>query len=258
VARSFTVTPGTVKPGRALTLAFRIDGRVRAANVRVDLLPADASRAAATLHLGHRRTNHRIRVRWRPRLAAGAYTARLSASAVRSRRRASITTSDTVRVGAPVVAPAPAPTLPVTPVNGGVFPVGGAWSFGGPGDRFGAPRAGHSHQGQDILAAEGTPVVAPLAGTITWRAYQAAGAGYYLVLHGVDGRDYVMMHFQDGSMVVAKGDTVAAGQRVASVGHTGDAEGPHVHFEIWPDGWYADGSQPIDPLPFLMALGGSH
>src|SRR3954469_15277732 len=51
VARSFTVTPGTVKPGRALTLAFRIDGRVRAANVRVDVLPADASRSAATLHL---------------------------------------------------------------------------------------------------------------------------------------------------------------------------------------------------------------
>jgi murein DD-endopeptidase MepM/ murein hydrolase activator NlpD len=258
VARSFTVSPGTVKPGRALTIAFRIDGRVQAARVRVDLLPADATRAAATLRLGHRRTNHRVRVRWRPKLAPGAYTARLSATAVRSRHRARITTSDSVRVGAPVIAPAPPPAGPAVPVGGGVFPVQGTWTFGGPEDRFGAPRAGHSHQGQDILAPEGTPVVAPLAGTITWRAYQAAGAGYYVVLHGADGRDYVFMHFQDGSLVVDKGDTVAAGQRLANVGQTGDAEGPHLHFEIWPGGWYADGSQPIDPLPFLLTLAGSH
>jgi murein DD-endopeptidase MepM/ murein hydrolase activator NlpD len=252
VARSFAVTPGTILPGRQLTVAFRIDGRVRAAQVRVDLVPAEAGRAAATLRLGRRATNRRVRVRWRPKLAPGGYTALLRATAVRSRRRARVTTSAAVRVGAPVVAPTPPPVAP-TPLAGGIFPVQGSWSFGGPDARFGAARSGHTHQGQDVIAAEGTPLVAPIAGTITWRAYQAAGAGYYVVLHGTDGRDYVFMHFADGSLVVDKGDVVAAGQRLGSVGATGDADGPHLHFEIWPNGWYAAGSAPIDPLPDLMA-----
>ena len=87
-----------------------------------------------------------------------------------------------------------------------------------------------------------------------WRAYQAAGAGYYVVIRGDDGRDCAFMHFQAGSTLVAKGQRVAAGQRLASVGNTGDSEGAHLHFEIWPDGWYASAdSHPIDPLPDLLA-----
>jgi murein DD-endopeptidase MepM/ murein hydrolase activator NlpD len=248
VARTFRVTPATLLPGKALTVIFRIDGRVRAAQVRIDLVPADSGHAVATLRLGRRSTGKRISVRWRPNLSPGAYTAQLRATAVRARRRAQVTTSGAVRVGQPVVAPVP---VPVTPSPLGVFPVQGPWSFGGPDARFGAIRAGHVHQGQDVLAAKGTPVVAPMAGTITWTAYQASGAGYYVVEHGADGRDYVFMHFAAGSTAVAKGDVVAAGQRLGSVGMTGDASGPHLHFEIWPDGWYAEGSKPIDPLPDL-------
>jgi murein DD-endopeptidase MepM/ murein hydrolase activator NlpD len=138
-----------------------------------------------------------------------------------------------------------------------VFPVQGAYTFGGPDAVFGAGRSGHSHQGQDMIAAEGTPVVTPVAGTIFWRAYQAGGAGHYVVVRGDDGRDYALMHFQDGSVLVQKGQRVAAGQRLASVGSTGASSGPHLHFEIWPDGWYANAdSHPIDPLPDLLAWAG--
>ena len=63
------------------------------------------------------------------------------------------------------------------------------------------------HRGQDILAAQGTPVVTPRAGTVTWRAYQADGAGNYVVIRADDGRDFVFMHLLDGSITVAKGDT---------------------------------------------------
>jgi murein DD-endopeptidase MepM/ murein hydrolase activator NlpD len=252
VARSFRVSPGTVRPGRPLSLTFRVDGHVRVAQMRVDLVPADARRAAATLRLGTRHTGRRITVRWQPELASGAYVAQLRATAVRAGRRGVVTRSDSVRVGKPVLAPPTTPT-PVTVASAGVFPVRGPYDFGGPDARFGAVRAGHVHQGQDVLAAQGTPVVAPLAGTIIWTAYQASGAGYYVVEHGADGRDYVFMHFAAGSVLVAQGDVVKAGQQIGAVGMTGDASGPHLHFEIWPDGWYADGSQPIDPLPDLQA-----
>ncbi len=134
----------------------------------------------------------------------------------------------------------------------------GPYSFGGEDARFGAGRDGHIHQGQDIIAAEGTPLVAPVAGTVTWVAFQAGGAGHYVVLRGVDGRDYVFMHLATGSITVAKGAALAAGQQFAQVGSTGASSGPHLHFEIWPDGWYsADESQPIDPLPQLQAWAGT-
>jgi murein DD-endopeptidase MepM/ murein hydrolase activator NlpD len=123
----------------------------------------------------------------------------------------------------------------------------------GAGLRFGAARTGHAHQGQDVLAAEGTPLVSPVAGTVSVRAYQAKGAGHYLVIHETSGRDLVFMHLREGSVVVTKGQAVAAGQRIAEVGSTGVSEGPHLHFEIWPGGWWVDGSRPIDPLPQLLA-----
>jgi murein DD-endopeptidase MepM/ murein hydrolase activator NlpD len=153
---------------------------------------------------------------------------------------------------APVPAPVPAPTAPIT---SGVFPVAGPHSFGGPDARFGAGRTGHSHEGQDVLAAAGTPVVAPTAGTVIAVGYQKGGAGYYVTLHSVDGRDFFMCHFQPGSTVVALNQTVAAGAPIARVGSTGDASGPHLHFEIWIGGWAR--GEPIDPLPQLRAWDGA-
>ncbi len=97
------------------------------------------------------------------------------------------------------------PTPAQTVADGAVFPVAGAHNFGGPENRFGAPRDGYLHQGQDVLTAEGTPVVAPLAGTILTTSYQAAGAGYYAVEHTGVGFDFMFAHCQAGSLAVAAG-----------------------------------------------------
>jgi murein DD-endopeptidase MepM/ murein hydrolase activator NlpD len=245
-ARRFSVAPQTVVPGAALTLRWRVDGRARRATLRV-YLRDDAGHTVARLGLGRRRTHRSGRFAWKPKLSPGTYVARLRATAVQARHTARVSSSSTVTVAAAPV------TAPVAPSSSGVFPVRGPFSFGGPDSRFGAPRSGHVHQGQDIAAAEGLPVVSPVAGSVYWVAYQAGGAGYYVVVRGADGRDYVFMHLEEGSTIVQKGQPVRAGQQLGRVGSTGESSGPHLHFEIWPDGWYAAGSEPIDPLPQLQA-----
>ncbi|MBJ7353537.1 MAG: M23 family metallopeptidase [Thermoleophilaceae bacterium] len=132
------------------------------------------------------------------------------------------------------------------------FPLTGNFSFGSTGARFGAGRPGHIHQGQDIVADAGTPIVAPYSGTISYVAYQDA-AGYYVVEHADDGRDYVFMHLIKGSAVVKVGDRVATGGAIGKVGTTGVASGPHLHFEIWVGGPWQFGGHPVDPLPLLKS-----
>jgi murein DD-endopeptidase MepM/ murein hydrolase activator NlpD len=249
----FTVTP-TVQPGGApAQIAYRIDGSADKVRVRIDLVNG-AGAVAKRLHLGYKRTNRTYERAWSPAasdLPAGGYTARLHAVDPDGKRL--------VRsAGASGVSSLEVKTRPVV-IGSGVFPVRGAYDFGGEAARFGDDRGSHVHQGQDIMAAEGTPVVTPRAGVIFFKRYQADGAGHYLVVRGDDGRDYVFMHLVGDSILVVKGDRVAAGQEIAAVGSTGRSSGPHLHFEIWPDGWFAEGSAPIDPRPELdaWAAGGS-
>jgi murein DD-endopeptidase MepM/ murein hydrolase activator NlpD len=57
---------------------------------------------------------------------------------------------------------------------------------------------------------------------------------------------------------VTKGAAVAAGQRLGAVGSTGGSSGPHLHFELWVNGWWASqASAPIDPLPELQSWAGT-
>jgi Peptidase family M23 len=155
----------------------------------------------------------------------------------------------------PLQAPTPTPTpTPAPDERGHRFPVAGGFDLGGSGSRFGAPRAGHTHQGHDIAAAEGTPVVAPWAGRVEFVRFQQSGAGWYVVLDG-DGedRDYVFMHLRTGSIRVSAGQHVSTGARLADAGNTGASTGPHLHFEVWEGGWYENGGRPVDPLPLLRA-----
>jgi len=132
-----------------------------------------------------------------------------------------------------------------------LFPIQGPHTLVQGGGRFGAPRGGYSHQGQDVAAACGTPLIASRGGTVKFAGFQSR-AGNYLVLDAdKTGRDLVYMHLRDAALV-AKGDHVATGQPLGFVGDTGDAEGCHLHFELWSaPGWYTGGA-PIDPLPSLQ------
>jgi murein DD-endopeptidase MepM/ murein hydrolase activator NlpD len=146
------------------------------------------------------------------------------------------------------------PPLPAEVLTTGdhVFPVAGKHDFGGSGADFGSGRAGHSHQGHDVFAACGTPLIAARGGRVQARTYHAAG-GHYVVIDG-DGTDtdYVYMHLAEPSPF-ARGDVVATGQRIGSVGDSGNARGCHLHFELWAGPGYYEGGSPFDPLPALKA-----
>jgi len=134
---------------------------------------------------------------------------------------------------------------------GYAFPVLGPHEFGMGAGRFGAPRSGHTHQGQDVMAACGTPLVAARGGTVQYAGYEG-NAGNYIV---IDGRgttnDFMYAHLAEPSPLHT-GETVRTGQPIGIVGETGDAVGCHLHFEIWgAPGWYEGGS-PFDPLPYLQ------
>ena len=130
-----------------------------------------------------------------------------------------------------------------------VFPIAGPHTYG---QGFGVQRSGHTHEGQDIMADCGLPLVATQAGTVKFVGTQAL-AGNYVVITAADGSaDYVYMHLRDVALV-KKGDAVVTGQPIGFVGRTGDATACHLHFELWPaPGWYTGGAA-VDPLPSLKA-----
>jgi hypothetical protein len=275
VASRLTVSPREVAAGQPLpAIRFRVRqhgiARVRA---RVVVVRLPGSRPVARIKVGWVKPGRRVTVRWPAgvQLRAGRYVVRLHAKDGRGHELArSARTPGRARLvvhRTPVaVAPAPTPAAPAavvpypapapSPGGPGVFPVAGPFDFGGADGRFGAGRPGHVHEGQDILAAGGLPVVAPYAGLISSTSYQAVGAGEYVVLDAVDGRDYFFAHCVRGSTVVAKGAPVAAGQPLCQVGDTGTASATHLHFEIWNVGWRVPGGYPIDPLPELRSWAG--
>ena len=130
------------------------------------------------------------------------------------------------------------------------FPILGPHDYGGAAGRFGAARSGHTHEGQDVMAKCGTPLVAARGGTVQYSGYEGA-AGNYIVIDGKGtGFDFAYMHLLEPSPL-PEGTTVRTGEPIGVVGQTGDATACHLHFEIWTaPGWYEGGS-PIDPLPYL-------
>jgi murein DD-endopeptidase MepM/ murein hydrolase activator NlpD len=128
----------------------------------------------------------------------------------------------------------------------GVFPIAGRHTYG---DGIGA---GRGHQGQDVFAKCGTPLVAIYDAKVQHKAVHSA-AGNYVVLQTTDGSSFAYMHLQSPSPL-RKGDVVGAGDPVGKVGDTGRASGCHLHFEQWTaPGWY-EGGRAIDPLPLLESL----
>ena len=124
-------------------------------------------------------------------------------------------------------------------------------------DDFGAPRPGHIHAGVDVQAGTGTPIVAPFPGRVvqSWDP----GGGNDVFVYGAKGYAF-------NAHLSAYGATgnVSTGTVIGYVGSTGDATGPHDHFEwhpnvipqhpyVGPYGYSVVGTA-IDPFPYLNSV----
>ena len=114
----------------------------------------------------------------------------------------------------------PAPRAPVALS----FPVAAAL-----GDRFG-PRGDRFHSGIDLLAAAGTPVRAAGPGTVTFAGWSAGGYGNLVVIAHANGVSSWYAHLS--RIDVPAGAAVTTATRVGLIGATGNATGPHLHFEV--------------------------
>jgi murein DD-endopeptidase MepM/ murein hydrolase activator NlpD len=239
IAALSLVTKSLIDDGRPLKLRYRIQARSRSVRVSVEVRTVGGA-FVRTIDLGRQRARVALTgelTRGQLGISApGDYKLRLGAVDRQGHRAARA---------------ARVPSWLTFSFSDHRFPLAGPFSWGGADARFGAGRPGHIHQGQDLAAAAGTPVVAPFGGTVSWVQYQAGGAGWYVVLHALDGRDYVFMHLQAGSIEVKAGDTVTTGKLLGKVGTTGDSTGPHLHFEVWTGGPWQFGGKPVDPRPLL-------
>ncbi len=99
------------------------------------------------------------------------------------------------------------------------------------------------HEGIDVGAPWGTPILAPADGTITYAGVKPGFGKYVEIDHGY-GIETIFAHAS--KVLVKKGQIVSRGTNVAKVGNTGYSTGPHLHYEVRVNGI------PVDPLPYIL------
>ena len=107
---------------------------------------------------------------------------------------------------------------------------------------FGAPRGRSTHQGVDFRAPRGTKVVATADGVVSF-AGRSGDYGRMVVLEHGNGWETRYAHLH--RIKVERGDRVRRGHALGTVGHSGNADGDHLHYEVRRRG------VPVDPRPTL-------
>ncbi|MFL5679913.1 MAG: peptidoglycan DD-metalloendopeptidase family protein [Chloroflexota bacterium] len=159
----------------------------------------------------------------------------------------------------PTPTPRPTPRPPVTthpdttdaggPVHQPATYGGGAmlWPVVG-GNNFVSQYFHGSHYAIDIAADYGSKVVAAAAGTVTFAGWKNNGGGYQVwISHG---SNLYTTYNHMSSITVGRGETVARGQQVGRIGQSGNATGPHLHFEVW-RGPIWDGGTRVNPMIYF-------
>jgi murein DD-endopeptidase MepM/ murein hydrolase activator NlpD len=101
------------------------------------------------------------------------------------------------------------------------------------------------HEGLDVGAPFGTPIVAPADGIVTFSGLKAGFGLFIQIDHGY-GIETLYAHSQ--KLIVKKGDRVSRGDLIAKVGSTGYSTGPHLHYEVRVNGIA------VDPLYYVLGI----
>ena len=132
---------------------------------------------------------------------------------------------------------------PPTRYTGGRF----VWPVSGGGNYI-SQYYHYGHYGLDIAADYGSRVRAGGGGTVIWAGWKSNGGGYQVwIAHG-SGLYTTYNHMS--AVTVGRGQHVGRGQQVGRVGQSGNASGPHLHFEVW-RGPVWDGGTRVNPLGYL-------
>lgn len=177
--------------------------------------------------------------------SASAELRRLIAAREKARRVAAARLRAQAQVAATGSASAPAPSA--IPAGDYVFPVAGPnnftddWLFPRPGGRY--------HQGIDLFAARGTPIVAIADGTLSRVGWNTLG-GWRLWLRDTNGTEYYYAHFDSFAPAAREGASVSKGTVLGYNGDSGSARGtsPHLHLQIHPGG-----GGPVRPWPYVTS-----
>ncbi|WP_104081653.1 M23 family metallopeptidase [Cryobacterium sp. Y11] len=110
--------------------------------------------------------------------------------------------------------------------------------------------SGSFHYATDLGTGCGAPLYAAHAGVVTWAGRLGTYGNFVKISHG-DNVSTGYAHIRDGGYSVSVGQSVSAGQLIASSGKTGAANGCHLHFEVW------IGGNRINPVPFMADRGAS-
>lgn len=104
------------------------------------------------------------------------------------------------------------------------------------------------HRGTDLGAAIGSPIYAAHAGTVIYAGWYGT-YGNWIEIDNGGGISTGYAHIRPGGIFVKVGESVTAGQNIASVGETGAATGPHLHFET------RENEVAVNAVPFMAARG---
>jgi murein DD-endopeptidase MepM/ murein hydrolase activator NlpD len=156
-----------------------------------------------------------------------------------------------------LTAGAPAADLPAEAASGPVAAENGArptlrWPLTTIRVVIGSPfgtRWGKAHQGIDLPAPIGTPVFAAADGRVVYAGSGIRGYGNLVVLKHPG--DLLTVYAHNSVLLVSEGQAVHVGDRIALVGQSGHATGPHLHFEV------RTGQIPRDPMSYLPPGTGS-
>ncbi|WP_102264361.1 murein hydrolase activator EnvC family protein [Mesobacillus jeotgali] len=148
--------------------------------------------------------------------------------------------------GSSTTAPDPEPVAAEPPASSGMLqmPANGRITSG-IGQRWGT-----FHAGIDIAnRSANVPIVAAADGVVIRSYYSSSYGNAIFIAHSINGQTYTTVYAHMSNRKVSNGQVVSRGQRIGTMGNTGQSYGQHLHFELHKGSWNASKSNAINPMP---------